>query len=90
MGEVGLGGELRRVQSAARRLAEASRLGFKRAILPAANTADGRGIDIKLEPVADLRAAITTALGSKAMPRLRQKVERSARSGAADPLPDRP
>ena len=34
-GEVGLGGELRQVPHAARRLAEAARLGFTRAIVPA-------------------------------------------------------
>ena len=35
-GEVGLGGELRRVGQMDRRLAEAARLGFTRAIVPAA------------------------------------------------------
>ncbi len=34
IGEVGLSGELRTVSHAARRLTEASRLGFKRAIVP--------------------------------------------------------
>jgi DNA repair protein RadA/Sms len=34
-GEVGLGGELRQVSQTARRLAEAARLGFRRAVLPA-------------------------------------------------------
>jgi DNA repair protein RadA/Sms len=34
-GEVGLGGELRPVQATEQRLAEAKRLGFKRALLPA-------------------------------------------------------
>jgi DNA repair protein RadA/Sms len=85
MGEVGLGGELRRVQSCARRLGEAARLGFKRAILPAANTSDGRGIDILLEPAADLRSALTAALGSKAIPRLRGRVERRPEAGRSDP-----
>jgi DNA repair protein RadA/Sms len=81
MGEVGLGGELRRVQSGARRLAEAARLGFKRAILPAANQADGRGIDIQLAPVADLRSALRAALGEKALPRVRKRVEPSEGPG---------
>jgi DNA repair protein RadA/Sms len=39
-GEIGLAGELRQVAGAERRLAEASRLGFTRALVPAA-TADG-------------------------------------------------
>jgi DNA repair protein RadA/Sms len=34
LGEVGLGGEVRQVASTPRRLAEAARLGFRRAILP--------------------------------------------------------
>jgi DNA repair protein RadA/Sms len=34
-GEVGLGGELRQVSQTARRLAEAARLGFRRAVVPA-------------------------------------------------------
>jgi DNA repair protein RadA/Sms len=34
-GEIGLGGELRQVGATARRLAEAARLGFRRAIVPA-------------------------------------------------------
>ena len=34
-GEVGLGGELRQVAHVARRLAEAARLGFRRAVVPA-------------------------------------------------------
>lgn len=36
MGEIGLGGELRQVHHAARRLSEAARLGFTRAIVPRA------------------------------------------------------
>jgi DNA repair protein RadA/Sms len=40
VGEVGLGGELRQVAHTARRLAEAGRLGFKRAIVPASAPAD--------------------------------------------------
>jgi DNA repair protein RadA/Sms len=37
LGEVGLAGEVRAVAQAEARLAEASRLGFTRAVLPAAN-----------------------------------------------------
>ncbi|MEI8241285.1 MAG: S16 family serine protease, partial [Actinomycetota bacterium] len=39
-GEVGLAGELRQAGHAPRRLAEAARLGFRRAVVPA-NTPDG-------------------------------------------------
>ncbi|MDP1794608.1 MAG: DNA repair protein RadA [Acidimicrobiales bacterium] len=49
IGEVGLGGELRRVGQMERRLAEAARLGFKRAIVPAA-TPDVPGIGLMRMP----------------------------------------
>jgi len=39
-GEVGLGGEIRQVHQTARRLAEAARLGFRRAIVPASAPLD--------------------------------------------------
>ncbi|CAN5520437.1 hypothetical protein BH23ACT3_BH23ACT3_11210 [soil metagenome] len=43
-GEIGLGGELRQVAHAARRMAEAVRLGFTRAIVPANTPADEPGL----------------------------------------------
>jgi DNA repair protein RadA/Sms len=50
LGEVGLGGEVRRVSHASQRLTEASRLGFARALLPEANARDldgaSEGIDL--------------------------------------------
>ena len=46
VGEVGLGGEVRRVPSLRRRLAEAARLGFSRAVVPAATP----GTDLPLGP----------------------------------------
>jgi DNA repair protein RadA/Sms len=45
-GEVGLGGELRQVHQTARRLAEAARLGFRRAVVPASAPARAPGIDV--------------------------------------------
>lgn len=45
-GEVGLGGELRQVHQTARRLAEAARLGFRRAVVPASAPADVPGIEL--------------------------------------------
>ena len=45
VGEVGLGGELRQVAQVARRLNEAARLGFARAIVPA-STPDVAGIEL--------------------------------------------
>ena len=55
-GEVGLVGELRQVNHAARRLAEAARLGFRRALVPASTpTVDG----IELVRAATLRDALS-------------------------------
>jgi DNA repair protein RadA/Sms len=45
-GEIGLGGELRQVHQTARRLAEAARLGFRRAIVPASAPVDAPGIEV--------------------------------------------
>jgi DNA repair protein RadA/Sms len=45
-GEVGLGGEVRRVPDAPRRLAEAARLGFRRALVPAGSGDAPVGIDV--------------------------------------------
>ncbi len=62
IGEVGLGGEVRQVPQAPRRLAEALRLGFRNAIVPM-STPDVPGMS--LYRVADLREAlITTASGT--------------------------
>ena len=58
-GEIGLVGELRQVAHASRRLAEAARLGFTRAIVPvnSANGVDG----ISLIRVATLNEALMAA-----------------------------
>jgi DNA repair protein RadA/Sms len=45
-GEVGLGGELRQVHQTARRLAEAARLGFRRAVVPFSAPAGPAGIEV--------------------------------------------
>jgi DNA repair protein RadA/Sms len=45
-GEVGLGGELRQVHQTARRLAEAARLGFRRAVVPFSAPAGPPGIEV--------------------------------------------
>lgn len=46
-GEIGLGGELRQVHQTARRLAEAARLGFRKAIVPASAPLDLPGMDVR-------------------------------------------
>jgi DNA repair protein RadA/Sms len=45
-GEVGLGGELRQVHQTARRLAEAARLGFRRAVVPASAPPGPPGVEV--------------------------------------------
>src|SRR5215472_1978503 len=59
IGELGLGGEVRRVGRLERRLQEASRRGFIRAILPAAPLAAPGAME--LVPVRDLGEALTAA-----------------------------
>jgi DNA repair protein RadA/Sms len=58
IGEIGLGGEIRQVPQAPRRLAEALRLGFRRAIVPV-STPDVRGMTLRR--VGDLREALVAA-----------------------------
>ena len=65
MGEVGLLGELRPISGLDRRLREAARLGFTRAIAPAGR-AGGQVDGIELVPVRNLRDAVGAALGAGA------------------------
>ena len=69
LGEVGLGGELRQVPHTPRRLAEAARLGFGRAVTPP-GPADSIGLDV--ESAATLMEALDLHLGATVpAPRLR-------------------
>jgi len=61
VGELGLAGEVRQVNGVARRLAEAERLGFRLALVPAGQAdADGPG-SIEVREVTDIRDAMTAA-----------------------------
>jgi DNA repair protein RadA/Sms len=62
LGEVGLAGELRLVVQTERRLSEAARLGFHRALLPAAY--DGPGYGLTLHRAGDLVQAMRAALAA--------------------------
>jgi DNA repair protein RadA/Sms len=76
IGEVGLAGEVRRVAGVARRLAEAERMGFRRAIVPAGSAGlpgtdgsrderlNGQGTLTEIREVADVQTAIAAALAS--------------------------
>jgi DNA repair protein RadA/Sms len=61
LGELGLGGEVRRVQRLAVRLREAERLGFERAVVPAASLGDLNGAGLDVTGVATLREALERA-----------------------------
>jgi DNA repair protein RadA/Sms len=67
LGEVGLAGEVRRVPGIARRLAEAERMGFRRAIVPAGSGAlptSGSGTGtLEVHEVADVHQALGVVLG---------------------------
>ncbi|WP_163513682.1 DNA repair protein RadA [Fodinicola acaciae] len=63
VGEVGLSGELRRVSGTGRRLAEAHRLGFRHALVPA--DCDDLPPKMNVYPVADLRAAMAAVKSMK-------------------------
>ncbi len=58
VGELGLGGELRRVQRVSARLREAERLGFSRAIVPAASLGDVEVSGLEVVGVPTLRDAL--------------------------------
>jgi DNA repair protein RadA/Sms len=62
IGEVGLLGELRPVSGVDRRLREAARLGFERAIVPAGGRPSSPVDGIRAVPVANLRDALRAAL----------------------------
>jgi hypothetical protein len=63
-GEVGLGGEVRPVPQLGRRLAEAGRLGFRRALVPAAGPAAAGGLSIT--PVGSVAEALAAVAGTAA------------------------
>jgi len=63
VGEVGLGGEVRAVSHVDRRLREAARLGFRRAVIAARSMARlPRGLEIELIPADTVHAALQAAL----------------------------
>ena len=61
IGEVSLSGDVRRVSGLARRLAEAARLGFTTALVPAGSEAQAGSVPMRVLPVAGLRAAMDAA-----------------------------
>jgi DNA repair protein RadA/Sms len=76
IGEVGLAGEVRRVTGPGRRIAEAERMGFRLAIVPAGSGTAGPGEQrkgarsggIEVREVTDIREAMTTAFSGLSPP----------------------
>jgi len=63
VGEVGLAGEVRNVAGVPRRVAEAERMGFRRAIVPAGSADASSGATaMEVVEVEDVRHAIREAL----------------------------
>ena len=71
IGEVGLGGEVRRVPGLPRRLAEAARLGFRRALVPRGTKSAVPGLEI-IE-VADVYHALREAARTSPTPSVRRQ-----------------
>jgi DNA repair protein RadA/Sms len=68
LGEVGLGGEIRRVRRAELRISEAARLGFQLAVIPRSNEAEcraGTSQGIEILPVRSLREALDNVIGPR-------------------------
>jgi DNA repair protein RadA/Sms len=76
-GEVGLGGEVRHAAQAARRLREADRLGFARAVVPAGSTTSGAGPEL---------VRVSTVAEAMALTGLREGGERSTPTNAIGDL----
>jgi DNA repair protein RadA/Sms len=58
-GEVGLGGEIRPVQSGLERIKEAQKHGFKRAIIPHANASKTKDLNMELYPIKHISELLT-------------------------------
>jgi DNA repair protein RadA/Sms len=64
-GEVGLAGEIRSVAGIGRRLTEASRMGFRRAVVPAGTDAIPSDSPMEVRQVTDVAGAIAAGLGAE-------------------------
>jgi DNA repair protein RadA/Sms len=64
-GEVGLAGEIRSVAGIGRRLTEASRMGFRRAIVPVGTDAIPSDSPMEVRQVSDISGAIAAGLGAE-------------------------
>jgi DNA repair protein RadA/Sms len=67
-GEVGLAGEIRSVAGIGRRLAEAGRMGFRRAIVPVGTDVIAADSPVAVTRVTDISGAISAAFGAERLP----------------------
>ena len=81
-GEVGLAGELRQVQATERRLAEAARLGFRRAVVP--QSAPAGPVELELLRAGTLLEAVRLLLGVVPASRSRPRTETGGSSELSD------
>ena len=59
LGEVGLSGEVRAVSHIRRRIDEATKMGFKKCIIPSANSEDAKGANgVEIIPVSTVKEAL--------------------------------
>ena len=65
IGEISLSGEIRNVSNLEKRIYEAQKLGFKKAIIPKSNKKLSDKFDIEIVPVANLMNAITACVSKK-------------------------
>ncbi|HEY8476584.1 MAG TPA: DNA repair protein RadA, partial [Chloroflexota bacterium] len=64
IGEIGLAGELRGASQLERRLREAAKLGFSKAVVPRGRTVDAlAGVDLEVVAVGSVREAVAVTLG---------------------------
>jgi len=64
-GEVGLAGEIRSVAGIGRRLTEASRMGFRRAIVPVGTDVVPADTPMEILQVGDIVGALSAGFGSE-------------------------
>lgn len=65
IGEIGLSGEIRPVNNLEKRIYEAQKLGFKRAIVPKANNLKEKFDNIEIIEISRIFDAITSAIAKK-------------------------
>ncbi|MCL2464228.1 MAG: DNA repair protein RadA [Micrococcales bacterium] len=88
VGEIGLAGEIRAVAGVSRRLAEAARLGFRRAVIPATSDEVAVPAGMQVTRASDVAAAVAAAgLADDDHERVAGRERQLRAAGAGDALP---